>query len=215
MTNALTTGRRKPLLPLTALLVASLVALATWMTIGAFSNDASQTRVVSSLSNGYYSLDHLATNADVVVTGTMTSVVNRQKENGIVPTIIYEFHVDEALKGSVEESILLAWIDSQGPTLVSTSPAPLKENEEVLLFLRAVPQSSPSSLEFDRDFIHVALGVETGVFDVESDGSVRQRGAFSGRIERLEDGSYTETRVTQDTYSMQEIRDSLRAPTVE
>lgn len=177
-----------------AVLVAAVAALGTAAVAVTLLQEEGDTGIVhlAARSPIYRSLEELATVADVIVVGTVTRVAARadgyrttdpdllvgygragERPN---PVVFYEIAVGETLKGQAGESVYVGRIDPE--RAIAFDATPLRPRQKVLLFLRG--REMPH-LQFTGAGVpvgqtsYIVLGMDNGVFDVSSTGSVTPR----------------------------------------
>ena len=172
---------KKSFLP--ALAVGVSIGVVIWLLLGA--SASSPERTGSSFDMPVYSsLEELAAASDVQVVGTVKGVVAREVDYGTanpteqveeagIPTVFYEIVVRETVKGTTDESLIVAAPDAAKLSF-SSEMTPLRPGERVLLFLREQTREDAPGID-TYDFFYAPVSLDNGVFDVLPGDIVRPR----------------------------------------
>ena len=102
-----------------------------------------------------------------------TANPTEQVEEAGIPTVFYEVTVGETLKGTTDESLIVAAPDSAKLSF-SSEMTPLRAGERVLLFLREQTRADAPGID-TYDFFYAPVSLDNGVFDVLPGDVVRPR----------------------------------------
>ncbi len=153
--------------------------------------------------NSYSSIEDLASDADLVVIGTVQEVAGRQIDHGTtdpdliaqgdgVPVVFYRVDVTERLQGTSNETIVVVGTDLSKRPLAAHEESPLRRGQQVLLFLETrTTTTAPGITLFD--LFYVPLNMETGVFDLKL-------GAYVPRQQK---------HFTSDSFTLDQVRGSV------
>lgn len=138
----------------------------------------------STVSSGdrpvYESVEALTTASDIVVLGTVGTVMARELDEGTadevspgagIPMVFYGFDIEKTYRGDVEGTIPLAWIDQQAAQGAESSR--VEPGQRLLVFAERLTDTEAPGIE-SFDVFYVPTGTDNGVLDVEGT-SVRAR----------------------------------------
>ena len=163
-------------LPGASVLVASLVVMGVWFQF--YNSEPQNVHVVreASFIDIFSELEPLTAKADVVVIGTVTKIAESGLDRGRdgdghpIPYTIYEFEVQERVKGAPDSTIYVYRTD---PSYLPNEPlTKLNVGETLALYLRSRSASLAPTVTV-ADTLYVPIALDNGVFDVlTSDGAV-------------------------------------------
>ena len=212
--------RNKWLLPFGSMLVAAAIAAGAWFAVGSMTSgaDPSARTVVSLSMNAYSTLDGLTGAADTVVAGTVknltASVVSGGKEGdgGRYPYDIYEFEVQETLKGDASGTI---YIVRTAPSFLTNAAGfseypltVLSAGETVILYLRDIATDLLPEVSVIGT-LHVPISLDNGVFDVTTTGPVGAVGNIDDNAEIRPRGIGHSMFARNSVFTASDIREAI------
>jgi hypothetical protein len=178
--------------PVIAGVLSCLVVLAGWFILQGQAKSPVASGYMEVLVQGYGSIEEMTSDSDAVVVGTVKGIINHLvdygKDNNLtegIPGVLYEVNVNDVLKGDVDTTIFVLGIDTEKVHCDEASP--LKDNDQVILFLKERISEEWSYIDWPSDKFYAASSMDVGVFDILSDGSVKPRApeafATAGEVE--------------------------------